>query len=621
MGSEMCIRDSDQTSGLASRLADPLWLLHRQREVGEFAAEDGGYPMVAELRGVTARIDDFRPLGSTVASPYDPDVQSLEVSAEAEMVFSDEVTGGAAPFPRGQGRVAVEAGLQFARLAKAAGNSSLAASYLSAHPLREADFSDLSPESARLRTLAVGRAINGYQLLVHLRDVKVSLSGLEQKYVDWCEGLFEEPELAHDTWAPKRLEHQFEVGASLEDGEGKNRVTLTADEYHGGRLDWYHFDAAVEADNSAPHSQPVTWQALPSPATYAGMPASRYWEYEDERVRFGDIKASETGLATALLIEFAITYGNDWFVIPIDLNVGSVTKIQELVVTDSFGEETKISPVVENDRKSANGEALPWSMFSWGAESSDADGYFFLAPSLSTSDSSEAVEKVSLVRDEMANVVFAIEETIQSAASAPHSLQVDHEKRMAEGAAANPGWAAHEARLVYRLQGYVPEHWHPLTPKVSNGITSLELQSIHRPAGPSEPRGKVLLDEGSEPFTVHFEEVPEGGIQIVRDYQLARWTDGRYRLWTGKRKRPGRHPVASGLRYDSLEYSGNTNSRPPEVAPSKPVDPFDQLTAIKEDLAPGVETTKAVTAGRPPAAKPVGPVNKQTTKKRGTTHG
>ena len=42
---------NDVAAGHAARTADPLWLLARQWQVGEFQAEDGGTPIVARWRG------------------------------------------------------------------------------------------------------------------------------------------------------------------------------------------------------------------------------------------------------------------------------------------------------------------------------------------------------------------------------------------------------------------------------------------------------------------------------------------------------------------------------------------------------------------------------------------
>ena len=44
----------DVTVGATAPVHDPLWLLARQWQVGEFAAQDGGTPVVARWRGVAA---------------------------------------------------------------------------------------------------------------------------------------------------------------------------------------------------------------------------------------------------------------------------------------------------------------------------------------------------------------------------------------------------------------------------------------------------------------------------------------------------------------------------------------------------------------------------------------
>ena len=54
-----------------------------------------------------------------------------------------------------------------------------------------------------------------------------------------------------------------------------------------------------------------------------------------------------TDLACMLLVEFALAYGNDWFVIPIEVDVGSLHRTRSLVVTDTFGVRTLIKPSSE----------------------------------------------------------------------------------------------------------------------------------------------------------------------------------------------------------------------------------------------------------------------------------
>ncbi len=47
------------------------------------------------------------------------------------------------------------------------------------------------------------------------------------------------------------------------------------------------------------------------------MPADRFWEFENDTVRFGAGSVGRTDLAHLLLDEFALSYGNDWYTIPL----------------------------------------------------------------------------------------------------------------------------------------------------------------------------------------------------------------------------------------------------------------------------------------------------------------
>ena len=79
--------------------------------------------------------------------------------------------------------------------------------------------------------------------------------------------------------------------------------------------------------------------------TFPGAPAPRFWEMEDARVAYGVVPVGPTDLAQLLMIEYASSYGNDWFVVPLSLPVGSVTRIDSLVLTDTFGVRSLIRPL------------------------------------------------------------------------------------------------------------------------------------------------------------------------------------------------------------------------------------------------------------------------------------
>jgi hypothetical protein len=75
------------------------------------------------------------------------------------------------------------------------------------------------------------------------------------------------------------------------------------------RLDWYDFDANPEvtlggAGDAA--ATRITQTVIPAPATFRGMPAVRFWEFEDARVDFGSVDAGPTDFIRMLLVEFAL---------------------------------------------------------------------------------------------------------------------------------------------------------------------------------------------------------------------------------------------------------------------------------------------------------------------------
>ena len=84
---------------------------------------------------------------------------------------------------------------------------------------------------------------------------------------------------------------------------------MTAQEYFEGHLDWYAFDANPEVtlggatDNAVTE---ITRTVIPAPVSFRGMPAARFWEFEDAQVDFGSVDAGPTDLARMLLVEFAL---------------------------------------------------------------------------------------------------------------------------------------------------------------------------------------------------------------------------------------------------------------------------------------------------------------------------
>jgi hypothetical protein len=390
-------------------------------------------------------------------------------------------------------------------------------------------------------------------------------------WLAWYDGLFSEPSGAADAdaWTPSRLEYFVSVAARLS-AQPRDTLTLSAAGFGGGRLDWSSFDVdagsglATTGDQAATAISEAT---IPSPVVIPGTPAPRFWELEDAKVAYGLLTAGPTDLAHLMLIEYAGSYGNDWYVVPLAVRVGTITRVDSLVVTDTFGVRSLLRPIGD--------PGLPEPHFSlWQSSDMRSPGErlgklrdparpldprvgapvrnrFFLPPSLGRSIDGAAVEDVLFMRDEMANIAWAIERTIESPVERPT-------RRSEPPAGAGPAPAGDQLPR-YLLASSVPEYWIPLLP----------VQLRERPDGPVVlrlRRGGVLQPDGtakvhvaagqvlnsSPDLLLHDEEVPREGVRVTRVRRLARWVDGSSWLWTGFRKRVGRGEGSSGLLFDQV---------------------------------------------------------------------
>jgi hypothetical protein len=78
--------NADIATSTSARIFDPLWLMTRQWQVGEFQGEDAGTPVQARVRATNALLTrcHFGELSapSSKASAYDPNQAPLEVLVE-----------------------------------------------------------------------------------------------------------------------------------------------------------------------------------------------------------------------------------------------------------------------------------------------------------------------------------------------------------------------------------------------------------------------------------------------------------------------------------------------------------------------------------------------------------
>ena len=562
-------RDDALTEGLHARLHDPLWLLTRQWQVGEYRAEDAGSPVLARWRAETApltrvHLGAIEPNTNEFAPHYDADAMPLEAIVERQPAQP--------PGAAGSLRLAAESGLQLLRLIDAQPTSK---NYRSAFtqrfalaPPADADRATLDAETLAWWSLMAGRAPDGRAMAAALRGpdgtllplpaelkiAKVDRAELALAVRRWFaeqDALFSQPAgEATDAWRSDRMEYAFTVaGAHSVEGE----TALSATQYCEGRLDWSSVDIDLEvnlgsaADTAA---KAVVQTMVPAPVSFRGMPAPRFWEFEDARIDWGLIDAGPGDLPHLLMADFATNYGNDWYVIPVEIEVGTLTRTRSLVVTDTFGVQMLVRPV--NDAGIA--PAAGFSMFQLGKVQRAAalpfapqPNLFFLAPAVAKTLEGRAVEEVLLLRDEIANMAWAVERAVPG----PLEQRLDLSAIVALGDAATP---PPDGVLRYRLATDVPYNWVPLLPQRDAATNALRLvrAAMLAPDGSNAVRSArgVLLNPPGPGLALFDEEVPRAGTRITRSAQHVRWFGGSAVLWMGLRNTVGKGEGSSGLRFD-----------------------------------------------------------------------
>ncbi len=455
---------------LRAEVRDPLWLLTRQWQLGEFRGSDAGSPVFARLQAGTTRPTKYRP----AAHPTEALGPGVPIEATVER----------RPIPLASGDRALSLDLRLAMgrqwLALTA-EIGYRQAFIAAYPIvapNPADKEDADrcahPEVWQLFAAVAGRTMDGGALYEHLvaaagnhaydgvSDVvpadHEALDKAAGRFVAWFRRLFLQPPLTgeevSEAWIPPRLEYGFAVSAPEAGGE----QVYAADEHHHGRLDWYGVDVAPSetldpvpgsAATGLPEDEPRTM--IPVPISFTGMPNTRWWAFEDRATNLGDFDAGTTDLAKLLFLEFALVYGNDWFVIPQTLPAGVIATIRGLAVTNVFGERFWIEPAGTGSDTSWQ----RWSMFTVDVDEPGGGAEASL-PLLSTAakiQEGPATEEIVLVRDEVANMVWGVETTIQlPSGESRRGLEAAQER----GSRPDPGRALLRARGGGAARRYVP---------------------------------------------------------------------------------------------------------------------------------------------------------------------
>lgn len=567
-------RKEDFSRSLRAEVRDALWMLCRQWQFGEFRGENAGSAVTTRVQLESGRVDSYAAAGDA-SRPCD-DSLPLETQVERE------------PVPLSL-HLRVQIGRHFVRLVGGLWGADIKTQYLSRYPIQSSSdpekaaylasdtqalayFSAVTgrlPDGANLLSeIAVGRHEQFISTAIPSEPDRNALRAAAAALTAWFSRVFSVPATNELTaWQPRRLEYRFACGVPSTQGVN-GRTMLDAAAYPGGRLDWYAFDVAggdTTAGTGAVTQEPPL-SFVPAPVEFAGMPNPRWWQFEDRKTNFGGIRASTTDLPLLMLAEFVLIYGNDWMIIPYDLAAGSFARIRGTIVTDVFGVRTFVRPAGSRPADSWQ----HWNVYNLHSASGFAPGSpLLLLHAVGDRQEGAPVETITLTRDEMANMVFAIEETIPgeigTGVGGTEAFRALERHLLANAVPSHDGLQQTEARIRYVAGTTVPENWIPFLPvqvSATSGDIALQRGRMARilPGAPSPtvaPRGDMLrvgLDRTPpESYLIEEEEVPSGGTRLTRAFQRARWYDGRVCLWLGRQKTYGRGEGDSGLAFDRIE--------------------------------------------------------------------
>jgi hypothetical protein len=366
-------------------------------------------------------------------------------------------------------------------------------------------------------------------------------------------------------WEPEKLEYQAAFTVPRDEGT----VTLTVDEHVTGRLDWSAYDQGPLTPAAAPATSIDVRSVIPAPAEFAGMPNPRWWQLEDAAVDLGNFRAQATDLAKIVVAEFALLYGNNWFVVPYPQAIGSLAEIEDVVVTDVFGRRTLVRAATD----SSAGRWNAWDLFSLSPRGTAGalpplPQHLFLPATLGHVLDAAPHESVALVRDESADMAWGVEQRLPDGLGGSEdggALARRFAEALTEALPPEPAPAEDAPTLRYRLGTEVPENWIPFLPVHKPASTrEIRLQRASMPrfvdgqAQAVRPRSSILRpgldgEQQTAPYFLDEEEVPRAGVSVRGTLRRTRWVGGETVIWHGRTVTSGRGETDSGLRFDVVE--------------------------------------------------------------------
>ncbi|MEZ4684677.1 MAG: hypothetical protein R3B47_00965 [Bacteroidia bacterium] len=313
-------RNEDLETSLKVPVRDPLWMLSRQWQFGEFSGENAGLATAIQLKyqqfipqgiggknGISKYISlQNRPLEAEVeAQPYEPDLYVRMEIGRKWLLYLDRY------LPEDDREDLKEAFvnstfLQF-RLPDQVNKYQR---YAHADILSNEAYIELVQKCIGAKRIDGGALTNiisnpNYRLsefVLGYPDDRIDLIG--DRLLDWAQRIYSVQIGQNPCWIPAQLEYQFKIDIA---SESSDSLTLQSDEYAGKGIEWYQFDYKSKDDASKEEAISDTLSKIvhyPSQVKYPGMPLSRWWELEDSKVNFGNLKANTASPANLVFAQF-----------------------------------------------------------------------------------------------------------------------------------------------------------------------------------------------------------------------------------------------------------------------------------------------------------------------------
>src|SRR5258708_698168 len=315
-------RTPEAIATLRAEIRDPAWLLGRQWQFGEFNGEDAGSPAFVEVTPHFAPLQQW----SAASPPVNINTgQPLERQALAEPLTDDVATR-------------VEIGQLFFGMLRAAYGGTIpddvASAFAKAAKVPDVTAGTFDPieNTVEKFLLVVGDgALDGVQILTLAQqnslpsdkigdaDAKI-IRGVYQPFLDWVTSVFGAiGPGASPAWDGQHLDNHFltTVGTTA-----TPNATLVVQPDADGRLEWSSFDLQSQGpDPFAGTTAEAPVLSMPAHVRFPGMPANRYWDFEEGKLALPDIDLEQRDPLKLLVVNFVLVSGLHWFVLPLHIPV------------------------------------------------------------------------------------------------------------------------------------------------------------------------------------------------------------------------------------------------------------------------------------------------------------